>query len=42
MMDQDNPVVEDTERKSNEREILIEEANMGLKRNLVLGKCPGI
>ena len=42
IMDQDNSVVGYTERKSNEREILIEEANMGIRRNLVLGKFPGI
>ena len=30
------------ERESNERDILIEGAIMGLGRNLVLGKFPGI
>ena len=39
--DQVGPVGAGMERESNERDILIEGAIMGLERNLVLGKFPG-
>ena len=40
--EQDSPVTGGTKWESNERDILIEGAIMGLGRNLVLGKFSGI
>lgn len=41
LRDQDGQVEGGMEGESHERDILIDEANMGLERNLVPGKLPG-
>ena len=42
MREKDGHIAGGTERESNGRDILIEDAIMGLRRNLELAKFPGI